>query len=99
MPSATMSWVLDASETIASSAMHSANHMGSCSASATSARQAPPISWQATTARRRLGASSMNGLHSALKAQARPNKPVQRAIWSFGTPMLLSIWPATRATA
>jgi hypothetical protein len=99
MPSATMSWLPEASATTASSAMHSANQPGSWSASATRPRAAPPSNWKATTARRLLGASSRKGLHKALKAQARPMTPVQRAIWSLGTPMLLSIWPATRATA
>ncbi len=35
---------------------------------------------------------------SGLKAQAKPSTPVQRAIWSLGTPMLLNIRPAMSMT-
>jgi hypothetical protein len=93
-----MSWVLEASDTTPSSAIASANQAGSCRASASAASATPPVICRLTTMRFLLRKSSRKGLHKALKTQARPSMPVQRAICSLGTPMLLNISPATSAT-
>ena len=98
-PSQTMSCVDEASAATNSTAMQAANHSGVCRASAIRPRLRPPANWNSTTMVFLLDASSRKGLHSDLKTQAKPIRPVQRAIWSFGTPMLLNIRPATRATA
>jgi len=93
-----MSCVLDASATTPSRPIASANHAGSCSANDSTPSAMPPVTCSTTTTRFLLDASSRNGLHNALNTHARPSTPVQRAICSLGTPMLLNISPATRAT-
>jgi len=78
--------------------MLAANHIGSCSAITIRARPTAPVYCPATTISFLLRASSRNGLHRGLKAQASPSRPVQRAIWSLDTPMFLNIRPAISMT-